>query len=575
MNVSEYMIDFFEKRGVRDFFGYQGTMIAYFIEAICTNPRVRNHSCYNEQGAAFAACGYAKASGNCAVAYATSGPGALNLISGIADAYYDSVPVVFITGQLNTNEYTDVKELRQQGFQQTDVTGIAGPITKYSVMLTDADDVPRELEKAWMTANSGRKGPVLLDIPMNIQRAEIGKAPPEAACEPEIVQDIPELASEITEMLNRSERPVLLLGNGIGKDQASRENGKKLVNYLKIPVITSMLGIDLLESRSRYNFGYYGAAYGFRAANIIMYKKADFILSIGCSMCRRQTGLRTEEFAKDAKIVRVDIDGTELRRKVHKNEKSYIADADLLIARLLDKRPGIKDFTEWVNICNICREKTEEFDDRCRERDPNRLLAAVSDALTGKAVIAVDVGQHQVWASQSFESRDGRRILFSGGHGAMGFSLPAAIGAYYSTGLKPVCIAGDGAFQMNIQELQWVSREQIPVTIFVLNNNVLGLITQQQDDFLGARHYGSSAQGGFCSPDFRAVAEAYGIDSYRVGSAGEISGLADKINGNSPVLIEVKLPSDTKAYPKTYFGQEMFDQKPYLPQDIMDYLLSL
>lgn len=573
MNVSEYIVDFFQKKGINDFFGYQGTMIAYFIEAICGNPNVRNHSCYNEQGAAFAAVGYAKAKGSCGVAYATSGPGALNLVSGIADAYYDSVPVIFITGQLNTTEYTDITELRQQGFQQTDVVGVTSPVSKYSVMITSPDMVAEELEKAWNIANSGRKGSVVIDIPMNIQKAEM-------IC-PEIknINNVDEsfitektIINDIINKISNAKRPILMLGNGVSRDIIDKV--RALVNMLNVPVITSMPGIDLLESEDVHNMGYLGAAYGFRAANIIAYKKADLIVSLGSSMCRRQTG-NPVKFAQNAQIIRVDIDSVELSRKVHEDDICYVADVNRVIELLLKADVEAVDRNDWLNICGICKNRTEAFNKTLPERMPNEIIRTIGELITPNSVFAIDVGQHQLWSAQSLPIIGNRRMLFSGGHGAMGFSLPAAIGAYYATGKKCVCIAGDGAFQMNIQELQWLVREQVPVTVFVMNNNVLGLIRQQQDDFFGSRYYGSSTEGGFDSPSFSKIASAYGIDSYQVSSVEELKAMSAEINAMKPVLVEILLPCDTKAYPKTYFGQEMYSQKPYIPDELMQELLSM
>ena len=572
MNVSEYIVDFFEKKGIKDFFGYQGTMIAYFIEAICGNKNVSNHSCYNEQGAAFAAVGYAKTKGSVGVAYATSGPGALNLISGIADAYYDSVPVIFITGQLNTTEYTEITELRQQGFQQTDVVSVTSPICKYSVMITNADMVCYELEKAWNIATSGRPGPVVIDIPMNIQKAEMSQI-----CN-NLQQNINDKnidfspVSDILQMVSKAKRPVLMLGNGILRK--NRDKIKKLVDKLNIPVITSMPGIDLISSSDNRYMGYLGAAYGFRAANIIAYKKADLILSLGSSMCRRQTG-NPDRFAEGAAIIRVDIDSTELLRKVHSDDISYVWDVNEALDYFIDAEYEPVDRSEWLKVCEFCKQKTEEFNDKCPERMPNEFIKAIGELVTPDSVFAIDVGQHQMWSAQSLPIVGNRRMMFSGGHGAMGWSLPGAIGAYYAGLGKTVCIAGDGAFQMNIQELQWVVRENIPVTMFVMNNNVLGLIRQQQDDFFGSRYYGSSSEGGFESPDFTAIATAYGISAHKVYSIEELYKLREEINDMKPVLVEIILPKDTKAYPKTYFGQEMYSQKPYISEELMAEILSM
>ena len=572
MNVSEYIVDFFQKKGINDFFGYQGTMIAYFIEAICQNPEVRNHSCYNEQGAAFAAVGYAKTKGSCGVAYATSGPGALNLVSGIADAYYDSVPVIFITGQLNTTEYTEITELRQQGFQQTDVVGVTTPISKYSVMITDPLMVPYELEKAWEIANSGRKGPVVLDIPMNVQKMPLEIEKATKFVKNEVLDTDFSFVSDILSKIANAKRPVLMLGNGISRDNTDKV--RALVDKLNVPVMTSMLGIDLLESDDIHNLGYLGAAYGFRAANLVAYKKADLIVSLGSSMCRRQTG-NPEKFAAEAGIIRVDIDEIELSRKVHEDDVAYVADANRVIELMLEADVEYVDRSEWVNICGSIKAKTEEFNKSLPERMPNEMVAEIGNLMTSDSVFAIDVGQHQLWSAQSLPIKDNRRMLFSGGHGAMGFSLPGAIGAYYASGKKSACIAGDGSFQMNIQELQWLFREQIPVTVFVMNNNVLGLIRQQQDDFFGSRYFGSSTEGGFDSPSFEKIGKAYGIDSYSVSSIEELREIQANINEMKPVLVEVVLPCDTKAYPKTYFGQEMYSQKPYIPDEMMQELLSM
>lgn len=572
MNVSEYIVNYLQQKGIKDFFGYQGTMIAYFIEAICSNPNVDNHSCYNEQGAAFAAVGYAKTNGSCGVAYATSGPGALNLVSGIADAYYDSVPVIFITGQLNTTEYTEIADLRQQGFQQTDVVGVTKPITKYSVMIDDAAKVADELEKAWNIANSGRRGPVVLDIPMNIQKAEM----PDNCnkMQQKIKQNETNFSfvNDIFRMLDEAKRPVLMLGNAISRKD--KDLIRRLVDKLNIPVITSMPGIDLIDSDDRRNLGYLGAAYGFRAANIVAYKKADLILSLGSSMCRRQTG-NPDKFAVNANIIRIDLDETELKRKVHSDEISYVADVNELIPYMVEADYTAPDREEWIGVCNICKTRTEAFNDSCDERVPNALVKRIGELAVSHSNFAIDVGQHQIWSAQSLSSIGNRRIIFSGGHGAMGFALPAAIGAYYAGRNKTFCIAGDGAFQMNIQELQWIVREQIPITIFVMNNNVLGLIRQQQDDFFGSRYFGSSAEGGFDSPSFVDIGRAYGIDSYRVSGINELDALKDIINEMKPILVEVTLPVATKAYPKTYFGQEMYHQKPYISDELMEELLSL
>lgn len=576
MNVSEYITQFIVSKDIKHIFGYQGTMIAYLIDAIYKNPNIENHSCYNEQAAAFAAVGYAKSSNKTGVAYATSGPGALNLVSGVADAYYDSVPTLFITGQLNTNEYTDVPELRQQGFQETDVIGIFSPITKYCIQIKSANEIAFCLEKAWYIANHGRKGPVLLDIPMNIQRTVINTDQLiHFTPEKNIITDYDLIADEIITAIKNSKRPIFLFGNGIDKSKAGKDLLNAFINEMGIPVITSILGKNLISYDNEYYLGFLGAAYGQRVANIVAYRKADLIISFGCSMNRRQTGGNSEKFAKNAKIIRIDIDPVELKRKVHADEKSFCVDANKVINEILSRSFSF-DFSEWKSVCEQIKKVTNDFESTLEERKPNKLIELLSQIVPENSISVSDVGQHQMWMAQSFDISKNKQVIFSGGHGAMGFALPAGIGSYYSTNEKLFVIAGDGAFQMNIQELQWVKRENIPLTMIVLNNSSLGLIRQQQDDFFDGNRFASTIEGGYTAPDFYKIGNAYGIKSYRVDSFEELLKYKSEIiQKDYPVLFEIMIDTESKAYPKTYFGEKMDNQRPYMDSLILEELYRM
>ena len=579
MKTSDYIVELLADNGVDHVFGYQGTMIAHFIDSICKSKKITNHSCQNEQGAAFAAVGYAKATGRTAVAYATSGPGAVNLFNGIADAYYDSAPVVFITGQLNTHEYTGISDLRQQGFQEMDVVSAVKRFTKYAVQIKKPEDIRYEFEKAFYIAGDGRKGPVLIDLPMDMQNKQI---------EPELLREFPQvikndrkraeiIAQRIWEALRQANRPLLLFGNGIVKGSQEHQMMLALVENLQIPVITSLLGRHLLPADHRLNFGYIGAAYGHRYANILAHKKSDLIVSFGCSVCKRQTGTKSRNFARDAKIIRVDIDPSELQRKVHDDDTLYCIDCGSVIESLLQlhtKRPDIWD--SWLKTAEQIRLETEKFDAECQERKVNHFIELISDMTDQETeVICTDVGQHQMWTGQSYHIKGDQKLLFSGGHGAMGFALPAAIGAHYATGKRTLVLAGDGAMQMNIQELQWVKRENIPVTIVVLNNRSLGLIRQQQDDFFGGLHFGADPKGGYSAPSFAEIAKAYGIDAYLAEDEKALENIFKALHTEGPVLVEVLVGDDTGAYPKTYFGEEMDNQKPYMDKSVLENLLKL
>ena len=370
MKLSDYVVAFLQKKGIRHFFGYQGTMIAHLVDSIERNPDTENHSSYNEQGAAFAACGYAQAKEKCACAYATSGPGAVNLLSGVADAYYDSLPVIFLTGQLNTYEYSGIKGLRQQGFQETDIVAMAKPITKYAVQIRNAEDIVTELNKAYHIATTGRRGPVLIDLPMNIQRGEVENPVYDMEFEEDVcgveVEEAVETASAhilhgtdeavraICNELERAKRPVIMLGHGVD----SAVSQQKLIRFARsrqIPIITSVLAKSVLAYDDPQNFGCIGGAYGHRYANMIANAKSDLLLCFGISLCTRQIGTKVNEFAKGAKIIRVDLDPYNLQRNIHENgenEIKILAETGTLI-QALDKVPcreheGISD---WMVVC--------------------------------------------------------------------------------------------------------------------------------------------------------------------------------------------------------------------------------
>ena len=594
MKLSDYVVAFLQKKGIRHFFGYQGTMIAHLVDSIERNPDTENHSSYNEQGAAFAACGYAQAKEECAGAYATSGPGAVNLLSGVADAYYDSLPVIFLTGQLNTYEYSGIKGLRQQGFQETDIVAMAKPITKYAVQIRDAEDIVTELNKAYHIATTGRRGPVLIDLPMNIQRGEVENPVYDMEFEGDvcgvemeeavetafahILHGTDEAVRAICDELEQAKRPVIMLGHGVD----SAVSQQKLIRFARsrqIPIITSVLAKSVLAYDDPQNFGCIGGAYGHRYANMIANAKSDLLLCFGISLCTRQIGTKVNEFAKGAKIIRIDLDPYNLQRNIHENgenEIKILAETGTLI-QALDKVPcreqeGISD---WMVVCSEIRENLQAVDDALPERYPNRMIGELSDMLKDTGAIAVDVGQHMVWSYQSFKNREGQKLLFSGGHGAMGYALPAAIGAYYATGKPTACICGDGAFQMNIQELEWVKRENLPVKIMVMNNEALGMIRHLQRDYFDCLFAGTTDGCGFASCDFSKVAAAYGIPSCRMHCEDVKEEAPQFMEGQGPKLLEVMLEHGTFAYPKTCLGEPIHNQQPYAPKSVYDHLMAL
>lgn len=580
MKLTDYIVSFLEKKGIHDFFGYQGTMIAHFVDSVEKNPNTNNHSCYNEQGASFAACGYAQAKDDCACAYATSGPGAVNLLSGVADAYFDSLPVIFLTGQLNTYEYSGIEGLRQQGFQEIDIVSMAKPVTKYCVQIREPEDIVKELNKAYHIATTGRKGPVLIDLPMNIQRGEVEHPVYDMEFEePEADETLAEQAvAAVEDALRSAKRPVIMIGHGVD----SKESQAALVRFAEkyqIPMITSVLAKSVLPYDHPLNFGCIGGAYGHRYANMIANAKSDLLLCFGISLCTRQIGVKVHEFAKNAKILRIDIDSFNLQRDIHENgvnEEKFCTDTEKVIFGL--KNIVLAESTErkeWAVVCSEIKENLQAVDDQTPERYTNRMIAALSDSLADTSAIAIDVGQHMVWSYQSFKNRKGQQMLFSGGHGAMGYALPAAIGAHYATGKPVACICGDGAFQMNIQELQWVKRENLPIKILVMNNGALGMIRHLQRDYFDCLFAGTSEGCGFSSCDFRKVAQAYGIDALRIWHDEAEDKGAEFLMGDGAKLLEITMEHGTFAYPKTCLGEPIHNQQPYAPEEVYKRLLEI
>ena len=556
MKASDYIVKFLEDR-ITDVFGYPGGMVTHLMDSF-SRSKIRSHVTYHEQGAAFAACGYAQTTGRAGVAFATSGPGATNLITGICNAYFDSIPTVFITGQVNTFEYKGDLAVRQRGFQETDIVSIVSPVTKYAVRITDADKLRFYLEYAFYIAEEGRKGPVLLDIPMNIFRAEIDSEKLEGF-EPPVY----ERAASYDGLLNaleKSSRPVILAGSGI-KTSGAVEALNKAVSRLGIPVVTTMLAIDTVPD----SYGFVGA-YGTRTANFIV-AKSDLVISLGARLDVRQTGAKRENFAPEATIVRVDIDKGELSFKVHEDEIQIHADVKDVID-ILNNAP-VKDLSRWKSVCLKIKEELKDIDDRL----PNEYVRKISEYIPENSVITTDVGQNQVWVAQSFKVKPGQRIFFSGGHGAMGYSLPAAIGCTLADNKAVWSFSGDGGIQMNIQELQTIARENLPVKIVLFNNSALGMIRHFQEMYFENNFVQTVPSGGYTVPDFGALAAAYKIPYVLIDNLNKID---DKLFvPDGPQFIEVRIDEPTYVFPKLEFGKPNQDQEPLLDREKYNYIMSL
>ena len=565
MKASDFIVEYLIRKGITDVFGYPGGMVTHLMDSFARySDRISAHVTYHEQAAAFAACGYAQASGRPGVAYATSGPGATNLITGICHAYFDSIPTIFITGQVNSNESKGTYGVRQRGFQETDIISMIKPVTKYAAYVESPDKLQDYLDRAFDEATSGRMGPALLDIPMNIFRSEIQSHA--SVTRTKSISEDEMITKQLTEALNQAERPCLIIGNGV-KITNRGKMVREFIEKFQIPAVSSMIAFDVLGNHP-LNYGFLGA-YGTRTANFIA-AKSDLIISIGSRLDIRQVGAKRENFAPDAKLIRFDIDENELSYPVHQDELSIRTDMETLCISLenicLEKK-----FGQWISVCNEIKSLLADTD----QNAISQMMGKISENVPTDAVITTDVGQNQVWTAQSFHLKEGQKVLFSGGHGAMGYALPAAIGACYAVGRKPVfCITGDGGMQMNIQEMQFIARENLPIKMIVLNNNALGMIRHFQEMYFESRFYQTKPSGGYTAPSFSKIASAYGIRSQAV-FFRDIEDNSSNFTDNDPFLLEVLINEDTYVTPKLEFGKPNQDQEPLLDRKIYNRIMSL
>ncbi len=572
MKLSDYVIDFLVSNGVTHIFEVCGGSLAHLLDSLYGRTDISAISMHHETAAAFAAEGYSRAGGNIGVAMATSGPGATNLITGIGSCYFDSIPCLFITGQVNTYEFKFDKPTRQIGFQETDIVKIVKPITKKAELLMDESKVKYCLQEAIYEAKHGRPGPVLLDIPLNIQRAFI---------------DVESLASfdnegdgvkgkiddrifdKVIELIESSLRPIILAGGGV-RLADGQEELLKFARSAGIPVVTSLMGLDAFPHDDPLFFGMIGT-YGNRYANLAI-ANSDLVLALGTRLDTRQTGTRPETFARGAKIVHVDIDPFELNNKI-KAFNSINSDLRDFLARLNDFEIGNGGLRidSWKERINGYKRQYPAYCASCEDIiDPNYFMHILSRFLPHDAIICVDVGQNQMWSAQSLEIKGAQRFLTQGGMASMGCALPMAIGASFAQpGKTVIAIAGDGGFQLNIQELQTVYHHEMPIKIILLNNSCYGMVRQFQEQYFNGRC--QSTVIGYSCPDFQEVVSAYKIPSMKITQNNKISNALEKLfNNMKPEFLEVRIDSDFKVNPKLSVNRPIEDQDPLLSRQELE-----
>ncbi|MBA2732936.1 MAG: thiamine pyrophosphate-binding protein [Acidobacteria bacterium] len=566
MKVSDYIVSYLESRGVECVFEMSGGMIAHLLDSLQQSGKIGVVSMHHEQAAAFAAEAVGRMTGVPGVAMATSGPGAINLLTGIGSCYFDSSPAVFITGQVNRNEQKGERAIRQLGFQETDIVPMALPITKAAWRVREPEEIPSMLEEAFALATEKRPGPVLLDIPMDVQRAEISIESPEEK------QRASEGDSEIDEetwqslfsQLEDAKRPLILVGGGVSSARASKLF-RSFVRKLRIPVVNSLMAVDALPFDEPLRVGMIGS-YGNRWANLAI-GRADFLLVLGSRLDVRQTGAQAESFKGERVIFHVDCESGEINNRVTGCRAIVSGLREFLSAALsITAEREFAERKEWRDEIDALRRAwpdTNELAD-APGINPNVLMHQLSACSTRAAAYVVDVGQHQMWAAQSLEVGGNQRFLTSGGMGSMGFALPAAIGAAFAASSQPiVLIAGDGGFQSNIQELQTVAHHRLPVKMVILNNGCHGMVRQFQESYFESRY--QSTLWGYSAPDFAEVAGAYKIPARSVEDEKETEEALRWLwaDPSEPALLQVVIDTYANAYPKIAFGSPMTEMEPF------------
>jgi len=565
LKASDALAGFLIAHRVQTCFELVGGMITHMLDSLAESGQFNIISMHHEQSAAFAAEGVARCSKGktLAVAMGTSGPGATNMITGIGDCWFDSVPCLFITGQVNTLELKGDRAIRQQGFQELDIVEVVKSLTKYTARVDSAEALLPELHKALSAALSGRQGPVLLDIPNDVQRTDIPNAMVEQWLNRplDIVPALQLSAGELARMAalcRDSRRPLICVGGGARWADAMDEWLEQADKY-GIPCVSTLMGHERVVARSNY-FNMIGS-YGNREANWAV-QNCDLLIVLGARLDVRQTGSDVEDFARHARIIQIDIDPAQLNNRVHADLNVCATTESFFQAFELGDDTFANIEKDWLAGLKRLRDKADSNEYTEWEISPSELFKKLNRILAQCPVNYVcDVGNHQMWAAQSLRLSAGQAVHYSGGMGAMGFALPAALGVAVESMGKVVVITGDGSMQINIQELDTLKRIDLDVTIIVMNNVVLGMVKNFQDMYFDGRD--QSTKKGYSSPDFITIATAYGIAAQRIESAADMDRVLPLIAGHKgPLLIEVMMEGATECRPRLAFGSKLDEQYP-------------
>lgn len=555
IKLSDYIANRLKEKGVEHFFMVSGGGAMHLNDSLGRAiPYTANH---HEQACAIAAEGYARVNEKLAVVNVTTGPGGLNCLNGVFGQWTDSVPVLYISGQVKySTTMASCKEipLRQLGDQEVDIISVVKPLTKYAKMVTEPNEIKYHIDKAIYEATTGRFGPVWLDIPMNVQAAIIE--------EDELVEFIPEeeikydlKINQVIEKINNAKRPLIITGHGI-RLASQIDNFKTLIEKVDIPVVTTFNGFDLLEDSNKNYVGRIGTI-GQRAGNFAL-QNADLVLCLGTRNNIRQASYNYENFAKNAYKIIVDIDKAELEKPTIKPDLAINADLKVFIPELLEKINNIKtENKDWNKFCQNLKEKYcfENHPEQVQKQDvidPYYFTNTLTTCLSENDILIMANGSACVCTFQNAVVKKGQRYVLNSGNASMGYGLPAAIGAYYQSGNRNVvCLEGDGSIMMNLQELQTMKYGNLPIKLFVINNNGYSSIRQTQRNFFNGHMTGSGTDSGVSVPDFVEIGKAFGFKTKRIENPKTMEqDIKDVLNSSDAIICEVMVEKEYGFAPK-------------------------
>ncbi len=557
MTGAQYIVDKLVQHQVTDAFGIPGGVILELLYAFDKrHDEIMPHLSYHEQAAGFAACGYAQASGKIGVAYATRGPGFTNLITAIADAYYDSLPTLFITAH---SAPCPPEGMRVMSDQEMDTCSMVSNITKMAVRLDDESSFSETINKALSVATEGRKGPVFLDISTALLKKEITGDADEETITTQRTEDYSKQVEEIASAIKNAKRPIILAGDGINQSNAI-EVFRKFVDKVNIPVVSSRFSHDVMAGKDNY-YGYVGG-HGMRAANFIL-SKTDLILSLGNRLHFPPKSESYGSVMNHARLFRVEIDDNEFNRDIQ-NTINYHSDLSNLLGQSLNAEPDYGEHEDWIKTCNILKSELKQED----INPAIESIIAILKQVDKETIVVNDVGNNEFWVSRAaVESGCENRVCYSKSFGALGCGLGKAIGAYYASRKSILCFVGDQGLQINIQELQYIAQHQLPIIIVLLNNHTSGMIKDREMAYYHQSLH-TTEESGYSAPDFKALTEAYGI-KYKLFPVSE------PINGSGPLLIESYVDSALGLSPVLPRGKRCQDMEPALSNEKHTYLDNL